>query len=110
MVKNILRCVFLGSLLISSLVWAGEGKLYGKWMLTYDPDGPVVEDWMHFRQAGDVELGDAEGVYLRCPYRLDGLSVILTCNVRGKSRQLVMSGRDNYRELVNPSGAVYTRQ
>lgn len=110
MVKKIIRCVFLGSLLISCLAWSAEAKLYGKWMLTYDPDGPVTEDWMHFREVGDVELGDAEGVYLTCPYHLDGDSVILTCNVRGKSRQLVMSGKDNYRELVNPSGAIYTQQ
>jgi hypothetical protein len=95
---------------VSSLAWAGGAKLNGKWLLTYDPDGPVTEDWLLFRQEGGVELGGADGVYLTCPYHLNGDSVILTCKVRGKTRQLIMSGRDNHRELVNPSGAIYTRQ
>ncbi|MDH3316539.1 MAG: hypothetical protein OEQ39_14305 [Gammaproteobacteria bacterium] len=110
MVKYMSRILFLGALLIFSLALSADAKLYGKWILTFDPDGPVTEDWMLFGEGSEVDLGDAEGVYLTCPYKVEKQSVIVICNVRGKTKQLVMSGKDNYRQLVNPSGAIYTRQ
>ena len=110
MVNKFAWLAFLCTLLIAGLAWSAEDKLQGIWLLTHDPDGPVTEDWMLFRGGNDVSLGDAKGVYITCPYAIDGLSVVVTCDVRGKTKQVVFPGRDNFRELINPSGAIYTKQ
>ncbi len=83
--------------------------LHGTWRLTHDPDGPLVEDWMRFGAVA-VELGNAKGVYITCPYEATRRSVRLRCQVRGQEKQLMMIVKSDFRELVNPSGAVYTRQ
>lgn len=103
--------IYLGGMLVLAVsAWAADARLSGKWLLTHDPDGPVKEDWMLFRERGDVDLGNAKGVYITCPYKVEKDFVTLTCNVRGQTKQLIMSVRDDYRELLNRSGAVYTRQ
>ena len=110
MANNLARLAFIAALLIAGLAWSADGRLQGKWLLTHDPDGPVTEDWMLFRGGNAVSLGDAKGVYITCPYAIDGPSVVVTCKVRGKTKQVVFPGRDNFRELINPSGAIYTKQ
>lgn len=84
-------------------------ELRGTWRLTHDPDGPVVEDWMRFRN-GAVQLGNDKGVYITCPYEATKFSVLLRCQVRGQEKELMMLVKSDFRQLVNPSGAVYTRQ
>ncbi len=101
--------VSLFLLLAPLLAHAGGAKLQGTWLLTHDPDGPVVEDWMRFAP-GSVELGNDEGVYITCPYEVTRYSVLLRCQVRGQEKKLRMLVKSEFRELVNPSGAVYTRQ
>ena len=84
-------------------------KLSGKWQMSYDPDGPVVEEWMVFKSSGTVEFGDNQGVYLACTYGGDSNSVLTICNVRGKQKELVFQVRDNFQDLVNSSGAIYSK-
>lgn len=95
--------------LFSSTITAQDLLLSGKWQMTYDPDGPVVEDWMVFNKGGSVKLGDDQGVYLACAYDGDRSSVLLVCDVRGKQKTISFQVRDDFHELVNPSGAVYSK-
>jgi len=105
--RIILVCMFL---LIATSVLAGDVRLSGKWILTYYPDGPVQEDWMIFRESGDAYLGSQSGVYLTCPYKIDGNNVILTCSIKEKTKSLIMHAQDGYTKLMNPSGAIYSKQ
>jgi hypothetical protein len=106
---NFLLCSIL-VLLASSLSHAQELKLQGKWVMTYDPDGPVAKEWIRFYKNGTVEFGDEKGIFLYCTYDGTTDSIFSTCNVRGEEKMMSFIVKNNFRELMNPSGAVYTRK
>jgi hypothetical protein len=107
--KKFIVAISIAFFLFPVKILAQELQLSGKWQMTYDPDGPVVEDWMVFDNRGMVKLGDGQGVYLACVYDGDSGSVLLVCDVRGKQKELAFKVRDDFRELVNPSGAIYSK-
>jgi hypothetical protein len=90
-----------------------EDALEGSWLLTYDPDAPngPLDDMLVFRGGNQVDFSDSKGVYLSCTYEEAGQKVILTCNIKGKTKTLEMEfSADDPKVMVNPSGAEYTRQ
>ena len=110
MKKQIHHFILLCCLVMPGVAFPSGTILQGKWLLTFDPDGPVAEDWMNFRENGSADLGDNKGVYLTCPYKVVAQTVILTCTVRGKQKKLVMKAEENFKKLRNTSGAIYTKQ
>ena len=107
--QRFVLALLMAFLLFPAVAFPQNLQLSGKWQMTYDPDGPVVADWMMFRDDGTVEFGDNEGVYLACVYDGDADSVVAVCEVRGTQQKLVFQVRDNFRNLVNPTGAVYSK-
>lgn len=99
--------VLIFMLLSTSAIGA---PLSGKWQMTFDPDGPVVNDWMLFKENGSVQFGDDQGIYISCTYEIKKTSVVTTCNVRGKDNKIKFEVRNNFNELVNQSGAIYTKK
>jgi hypothetical protein len=110
MIKRTLL-VFIFSLVCGlSASWSADATLNGKWLLTFDPDGPVVEDWMIFYESGSVDMGGKTGIYLKGTYTVEGNSVTLVANVKGKTKKLLMSAQDGFLKLINHTGAVYEKQ
>jgi len=113
-----LRHLRLASLVAGLLLLAGvpasatgdEVQLDGKWVLTANPTGPVGESYMVFTPAGQVEVGSHRGLLATCPYRATEYSVILECEVEGKTEKLVMLVKSSFAELIDPQGATYSKQ
>ncbi len=89
---------------------AGEVQLDGKWVLTANPSGPVGESYMLFKPAGQVEIGSHRGLLATCPYRATKYSVILECEVEGKTEKLVILVQADFEQLIDPQGATYSKQ
>lgn len=91
---SVLRCLIIGMLIFSTAaVYAdrNEAWLYGKWELTYDPDG-AAKDWLEFMPGGDAfssgPLGRLEGIYI-----VDGDDVKAVFTYQGKD--FIMNFRAN---------------
>ena len=118
MKKNRIQLFLLVSFIIISLSATvacskQEDGLEGVWVLTHDPDaqGETLDDMLVFKGNNQVDLRDSKSVYLSCTYEKSGQKVILTCNVKGKTKTLEMEfSGDNPKVLFNPAGAEYTRQ
>ena len=97
-------------LLLAAASHAQELKLQGKWVMTYDPDGPTAKEWIKFYKNGTVDFGDEQGIFLHCTYDGTPDSILSTCNVRGTEKMMSFKVKNNFKELINPSGSVYTRK
>ena len=106
---DVLLCLML-LFFVGSPSYGQELKLQGKWIMTYDPDGPVVKEWMKFYKDGTLEIGDEKGIFLYCVYDGTVDSITTTCDVHGEDKMMIFIVKNKFKELINPSGAIYTRK
>ena len=97
------------SLIAHSFCFAGSNNVLGEWRLTYDPDGPVVDDRMVFLPNKMCEMKEGDQTYLSCPYTVKSNSIIIACKVRSKTKKLVMKLRSDD-TMANQCGALYSKQ
>jgi hypothetical protein len=108
--RIIIYLAIIFSIVFPSVSFSQNLELSGKWQMSSDPDGPVVEDWMIFQNNGTVQLGDHQGVYLRCTYKGNKNEVLIACSVKGKEKKMVMKVKNSFQDLINASGAIYSKR
>lgn len=109
-IRSIIPVIFLSLHFLVSASSAQTLTLEGKWVLTKDPDNPTPEkDWINVHKNGTMSLEDAKGIFASCTYDATEDTVIAKCGVNGQEKILTLLVRENFKELINASGAVYSR-
>jgi hypothetical protein len=113
--KKVLLIVLLAAIAFVAVVYFYEGNttkatwLHGNWEMSYDPDNNP-KDFLEFKPDGTVLLKSTPSKSdARCQYVIKIGHVNLVCMVRGEYRTIAMEVAGDQTQLVNPTGAVYTR-
>lgn len=113
--KKIITFLLLGALGFMAVAYFYEKDpseavwLHGTWQLSYDPDNNE-KDYMEFFPDSSVKIkSNPRKVIAECAYVVKIGHVNLICDVRGEKRTVSMEVANEESELINKTGAIYTK-